>query len=199
MFFISLWQGRALLLIFESKNPSHLTAPFNAVVLKRIWLQILIMSNKYSWPNWDQRKSPDNQEIRINRGSTVIRFIYFMPTSISVTKCTCSLTLWFNFSITLDEEYRHSRSWPTFNVISIREFKKLRQQLQWKRHIKIELCIKFSLLRLFHADHFVQNRPTALLLAWYEWFSCKGKDWKIYCCELALSSEPQIWKFHVVV
>ena len=33
----------------------------------------------------------------------------------------------------------------------------------------------------------------------HEWFSCKGKEWKIYCCELALSSEPQIWKFHAVV
>ena len=38
-----------------------------------------------------------------------------------------------------------------------------------------------------------------LSLAWHEWFSCKGKGWKIYCCELALSSEPQIWKFHVVI
>ena len=47
----------------------------------------------------------------------------------------------------------------------------------------------------FHVDHVVQNRRTALSLAWYEWFSLK--EWKIYCCELALSSEPQIWKFHV--
>ena len=28
--------------------------------------------------------------------------------------------------------------------------------------------------------------------------SCNGKRWKLYCCELALSSEPQIWKLHVV-
>ena len=42
-------------------------------------------------------------------------------------------------------------------------------------------------------------RQTTLSLAWYERFSCKGKEWKIYCCELALSSEPQIWKSHVVV
>ena len=58
--------AQALLLLFESKKPSHLTALFNAVVLKRIWLRILIVTNKYSWPNWDQRKSPDN------RGSTVV-------------------------------------------------------------------------------------------------------------------------------
>ena len=53
--------------------------------------------------------------------------------------------------------------------------KKLRRQLQRKRHIKNELCVKLSLLRLFHVDHAVQNRGSALLLAWHEWFSCKGK------------------------
>ena len=47
------------------QNRPHLTAPFNAVVLKRIWLLILIVTYKYSWPNWDARKSPDNREIRI--------------------------------------------------------------------------------------------------------------------------------------
>ena len=80
-----------------------------------------------------------------------------------------------------------------------REFKKLQRLLQRKRHIKIQLCVRFSILRLFHVDHVVQNRWSALSLAWYEGFSCKGKDWKIYCCELALLPEPQIWKFHVVV
>jgi len=80
-----------------------------------------------------------------------------------------------------------------------REFKKLRRQLQRKRHIKIELCVTLSLLRLSRVDHVVQNRWTALSLAWHEWFSWQGKEWKIYCCELALSSEPQMWKFHVVV
>ena len=78
-----------------------------------------------------------------------------------------------------------------------REFKKLR--LQGKRHIKIELCAKLSLLRLFHVNHVVQNRRSAFSLAWHEWFSCKGKKWKIYYSELALSLQPQIWKFHVVV
>ena len=55
---------RAAFALWEQK-PSHLTAPFNVVVLKRIWLRILIVTNKYSWPNWDQRKGPDNREIRI--------------------------------------------------------------------------------------------------------------------------------------
>ena len=80
-----------------------------------------------------------------------------------------------------------------------REFKKLRRQLLRKRHIKIELCVKLSHSRLFHVGHVVQNGRSALSLAWHEWFSCKSKEWKIYCCELTLSSEPQIWKFHVVV
>ena len=78
-----------------------------------------------------------------------------------------------------------------------RKFKNLRPQLQRKRHIQIELCVKLSLLRLFHVGHVVQNRRSALSLAWHEWLSCKGKEWKIYCCELALSSEPRIWTFHV--
>ena len=77
-------------------------------------------------------------------------------------------------------------------VVVIRELKKLRRQLQGKRLTKIERCVKLSLLRLFHVDHFVQNRRSALSLAWYEWFSCKGKEENIYCCELPLSTEPQI-------
>ena len=66
-------------------------------------------------------------------------------------------------------------------------------------NVTIKLNFALSLLQLFHVDHVVQNRRTAISLAWHEWFSCKGKEWKIYCCELALWSEPQIWKFHVVV
>ena len=81
----------------------------------------------------------------------------------------------------------------------IRAFKKLRRQLPRKRHIKIELCVKLSLLRLFHVHRVVENRRIALSLAWHEWLSRKGKEWKIYCCELALWSEAQIRKFQVVV
>ena len=57
-----------------------------------------------------------------------------------------------------------------------REFKKLRRQLQGKRDIKIELCVKLSLLRLFHVYHVVQNRRSALSVAWHEWLSGKGKE-----------------------
>ena len=58
----------------------------------------------------------------------------------------------------------------------IREFKKLQRQLQGKRHIKIELCVKLRLLRLFHVDHVVHNGRSANSLAWHEWFSCKNKE-----------------------
>ena len=74
-----------------------------------------------------------------------------------------------------------------------------RRLLQWKRHIKIKLCVRLNVLRLFQVGHLVQIKRTALSRAWQEWFSCKGKEWKIYGCDLALSSEPQIWKLHVVV
>ena len=82
--------------------------------------------------------------------------------------------------------------WQVRRIINNRELKKLRRQLQGKRLIKIERCVKLSLLRLFHVDYFVQNRRSPVSLAWYEWFSCKGKEEKIYCCELPLSTEPQI-------
>ena len=100
---------------------------------------------------------------------------------------------------TTDSFVMHRKLTLSVRPWEIREFKKLRRQLQWNRDIKIELCVKLSLLRLFHVDHVVQNWRSALSLAWHERFSCRGKDWKIYCCELVLSSEPQIWKSHVVV
>ena len=86
-----------------------------------------------------------------------------------------------------------ARIFPITAVVSSnRELKKLRRPLKGKRLIKTELCVKLSLLRQFHVDHVVQNRRSALSLACHEWFSCKGKEGKIYCCELPLSSKPQI-------
>ena len=71
-----------------------------------------------------------------------------------------------------------SSSTPFATVVQCtnREFKMQRRQLQRKRHIKIELCVKLSLLRLFHVDRVVQNTRIALSLAWYERFSCQGKE-----------------------
>ena len=56
-----------------------------------------------------------------------------------------------------------------------REFKKLRRQLQRKRHIKIEICVKLSPLRLFHVDRVVQNRRIALSLLSTNDFRVKAK------------------------
>ena len=56
----------------------------------------------------------------------------------------------------------------TTTATATREFKKLRRLLQRKRHIKIELCVRLSVLLLFQVGHVVQNRPTTLSLAWHE-------------------------------
>ena len=61
-----------------------------------------------------------------------------------------------------------------------RDFKKPRRRLQRKRHIKREICVRLSVFRQFHVGQVVQNKRSALSLAWQEWFSCKGKEWKIY-------------------
>ena len=76
--------------------------------------------------------------------------------------------------------------------LPIREFKKLRLLLQQKLHFQIKLCFRLTVLLLFLFYHVVQNRRGALSLAWHEWFPRKSKEWKIYCCGLALSPEPQI-------
>ena len=48
-------------------------------------------------------------------------------------------------------------------------------------------------------DHALQNTRSALSRAWNQWFPSKSKEWKIFRCRFALSTEPQIWKFHVIV
>ena len=62
--------------------------------------------------------------------------------------------------------------------------KKIRRLLQGKRHIKIELCVRLSVLLLLHLCHVIRNRRSALLFVWHEWFSCKGRELKIYRCEI---------------
>ena len=57
-----------------------------------------------------------------------------------------------------------------------REFKKQRRLLQRKRHNKIELCVRLSVLRLFQVGHVVKNKRSALSLAWQEWLSSKGRQ-----------------------
>ena len=99
------------------------------------------------------------------------------------------------FIIYMNFHRKITQFWVLWNWTLGREFKKLQRQLQGKCHIKIELCVKLSLLRSFHVDHIVQNRRSALSLAWNEWFSCKGKESKIYYCELPLSSQLKYENF----
>ena len=46
-------------------HPSNFSFPFLWVSFKRIWLRILIRTNKYSWENWALRKSLDDWKSRI--------------------------------------------------------------------------------------------------------------------------------------
>ena len=62
----------------------------------------------------------------------------------------------------------------------------------------IELFVWF-VLRLFQVGRAVQNKRSALSLAWHEWFSCKSREWKIYYRRFTLSSGCLKWKFHLVV
>ena len=82
------------------------------------------------------------------------------------------------YGLIIGDNEGHVVDSTTDRVDDIWELKKLRRQLQGKRLIKTELCVKLSLLRLFHVDHVVQNRRSALSLACHEWFSCKGKEGK---------------------
>ena len=98
----------------------------------------------------------------------------------------------------------NNEAWHTSDSVScsssIRDLYKLQRLLRRKCHLKIDHCDQIvRFLRVFHVGHIVPNGRSVLLFAWQEWFSCNGRESKIYCCELALSSEAQMWKLHVVV
>ena len=54
--------------------------------------------------------------------------------------------------------------------------KKLRGLLQRKCHIKIELCVRLSVLRLFHVGHVVQNRRNDCRLLGTNGFHVKAEN-----------------------
>ena len=73
-------------------------------------------------------------------------------------------------------------------------------------NVTLKLNFALSLLLLFHVDHVEQNRRTWLhfRLLGTNGFHVKAKSERftassLFYCELALSTEPQIWKIHVVV
>ena len=73
------------------------------------------------------------------------------------------------------------------NSLGNRKFKKLRHQLQWKRHTKIELKVNdYSVLITWYKIGEVHFR-----LLGTNGFHVKAKSERDYCCELTLSSEPQ--------
>ena len=80
---------------------------------------------------------------------------------------------WEDKTCRLKRSFRYTLSLMFTNF---REFSKLRRLLQRKRHIETELCVKLSVLRLFHVGHVVQSKQSSLSLAWQEWFSCKGRE-----------------------
>ena len=53
-------------------------------------------------------------------------------------------------------------------------------------------CVRISDLLLFHVGHVVRNWRNVLTLAWHEWFSCKGRGWKICCCGFVV--ENFVWQ-----
>ena len=64
MFFISYDTCECCFCLFKAKQTRFYLA-FQRCTFKKTMATDLVMANKYSWQNWDQRKSPDNREIRI--------------------------------------------------------------------------------------------------------------------------------------
>ena len=92
----------------------------------------------------------------------------------------CTLSVWRATHIISDSAFiqfckneEENGSCPQPNL---KEFKKLRQLLQRKRHFNMEFCVGLNVLRLSHVSHVVQNRRSAFRLAWRKWFSRKGKN-----------------------
>ena len=128
-----------------------------------VYIHLSVISGHGNGPTQGKRKT-----LIHNKSFKCLDLIRFHYGGIELqTKDKCSINLnisvqkySFKFKI-----FRYNREdcVPAQNLIN-RVFKKLRPQLQRKRQIKIELCIKLSLLRLFHVDHVVQNRRTELHL-----------------------------------
>lgn len=83
--------------------------------------------------------------------------------------------------------------------LSLQTLQKNRRLLQRKRHFETELSGRLTVLWWLRIGHVVQNEQIVVSLDWQEWFSCKGRKRKIFCCWLILSFQQQIWKFHVAI
>ena len=92
----------------------------------------------------------------------------------------CTLSVWRATHIISDSAFiqfcRNEEENGSCPQPNLKEFKKLRQLLQRKRHFNMEFCVGLNVLRLSHVSHVVQNRRSAFRLAWRKWFSRKGKN-----------------------
>ena len=110
----------------------------------------------------------------------------------------CCRGLWSVLSVYVYHNlfYRNQEYWKrTFNKYTclnpkhLRKFKKLRRLLQRERHIKIALCARLGVMRLFQVGHVVQTRRIFLRLLDRNSFHVKAENERFYCCRLVLSSE----------
>jgi len=100
-----------------------------------------------------------------------IEYLYFISKIIIFGRAKDFVARSKRFSIEYNYCYEnHQTMW------SIREFKKLRRQLQRKRHIKIELCVGFSVLRLFQVVHDEQIGEVHFPLLGTNGFHAKAKN-----------------------
>ena len=73
------------------------------------------------------------------------------------------------------------------------------ENLRRKHHFRIELCLRLSILRLFHVGYVVEKCPFTWLTLMVSMQRQRTKDFLLQARVEALSSGPQIWQFLVVV
>ena len=75
----------------------------------------------------------------------------------------------------------------------ITEFKNLRRLLQRKCHLKIDLCSNLNLCGDYSTlVTLCETENSIITRDWHERFSCKCREWKIYCCQLTSKSKCNV-------
>ena len=80
----------------------------------------------------------------------------------------------------------------------MREFKKLRRLLQRKRHIKIELCARLRVLRLYHVAHLYKISEVYFRLLGKNGFHLNEENER-FIAAVARCRQNHKSKFHVVI
>ena len=102
-------------------------------------------------------KPNENHKLRAQPGATIIVINIIIINIIIIIIIIIIVVVIIIIIIVFAQKYSYRRETPVSVCSPNRELKKLRRQLQGKRRLKTELCVKLSLLRLFHVDHVVQN------------------------------------------